>query len=41
MRLDGDGHSYHSAVCSMTLDDPRWADHYNRHWGNALLIWLR
>jgi hypothetical protein len=41
MRLDGDEAAFYSAVCSCTLGDPRWADHYDNHWGNALLIWLR
>ena len=43
MRLDVNGSSGYSGICSSTGDDPDWADSFDAggHWGNALTIWLR
>lgn len=43
MRLDDNVSAAPSGICSCTLDnqDNAWADDYEIHWGNGLLIWLR
>ena len=43
MRLDDNGASAASGICSLTLDNQSnaWHDSYRQHWGNGLLVWLR